>query len=65
MEFYFLHINKMLFVFLQNNGPDDIVRVPFGTTADTIKMHFTAVKANCKMSIVISIIGCFQSASKC
>ena len=46
----------------QNNGPSDIVFIPFGTTADTVKIHFIAERPNCKMQVTISIIGCFVSA---
>ena len=47
----------------QNNGPNDIVFIPFGTTADTVKIHFIP-NANCKMHVTVSIIGCFESACK-
>ena len=52
-----------MFLF-QNNSPNDIVFIPFGTTADTMKIHFTPERANCKMHVTVSIIGCFESACK-
>ena len=39
--------------------------IPFGTTADTMKIKFTPEKTNCKMQVTVSIIGCFQSACEC
>ncbi|CAE1174531.1 unnamed protein product [Acanthosepion pharaonis] len=47
----------------KNNGANDIVIIPFGTTADAVKIHFTPESPNCQMQVTISIIGCFESAS--
>ena len=53
------------YFYFQNNGAGDIVRIPFGTTADSVKIHFVAENLNCKIQVTVSIIGCFQSACKC
>ena len=60
----YLTKNVSMYPIFQNNGPNDIVIIPFGTTEDTVKIHFTAEKPNCKICVTVSIIGCFQSACK-
>ena len=62
--FLLIIIDVLHCLYLQNNGPNDIVSIPFGTTADTVKINFKAEGQNCKMQVIVSIIGCFQSACK-
>uniref|UniRef100_A0A0L8GSU4 Uncharacterized protein n=1 Tax=Octopus bimaculoides TaxID=37653 RepID=A0A0L8GSU4_OCTBM len=48
---------------LQNNSPDAIIKIPFGTTVNSVKLQFHSVKPECQIAVTVSILGCFESQS--
>lgn len=62
----FIRPNVILSLFqtskgILNNGPHDIIKLPFGTKANSIKFHFYPQKPDCQLIVSVSITGCFET----